>query len=169
MKIIEIELHLFYSLFCIHVFKYSHTHCTIGLMMRNKSSGPFPQGIQLFADRTQDFSIGRIFNTAMPSVNWSHISPDGTHYQNADLEVLSSPSSSNLTIFNPTSIDSGLYRADISSILPEINNCGTNEGDLHSCSDLVLPLLTHNAVLRPVAYYVGADGKVTAVILFIFR
>ena len=127
--------------------------------MRNKSSGLFPQGMQLYAHRTQDFSSGRIFNTAMPSVNWSHISPDGINYHNADVDVLSSSNSSIFTISNPTARDSGLYRADISSILHEINFCGTNEDDLHSCSDLVLPLLTHNAILRPVAYYIGADGK----------
>ena len=60
-----------------------------------------------------------------------------------------------LTILDPNPGDSGIYTAMVDSILFDENVCDS----MLSCDDIYIPLLSHTAITRPIAYEVMVQGE----------
>lgn len=125
-------------------------------MTSNNASGLYPQGIRLFVNRTQDFSSRELLNRVKPYVEWTYNGVTANEINKCiifEQDIITTKGSSILTVTNLLSVgDSCDYRSDIASLLLETNLCDLNGDELPSCNELVLPLLTHTAVTRPVAY-----------------
>ncbi len=117
---------------------------------------------------TEDYSVRSLLWTTfiMPEVQWYRNSKDKAGDGELVLEgprlQLSSSGGGvhSLTIVNPRQNDSGLYTARVSSLQFDTNICPEIEV---LCDEIAIPLLTHNAIARPVAYQFTVTGQVVKI------
>lgn len=92
-----------------------------------------------------------LLQTLSPRVQWYHATTGDALAGGARIQTVSLENGTQtLTILNPhTNDDSGVYEARVSSLETDVNSCQQIEA---SCDEIAIPLLTHNAITRPVAY-----------------
>lgn len=141
-----------------------------GLMTSGTTSGS-ADILQLKAKRTEDSSTRTLLSQVNPLMTWKYSSETGSlnsllfrqlnpFEENSTFTISTNPGCSNLTLQAPDSQDSGIYTAVIDTLMTEQSDCHADNGrEDPPCNDLILPLLTHTAIARPVAYQLKVEGK----------
>lgn len=139
-------------------------------MESGTENGLYPGSVQLKAERTQDFSSRSSFMQAQPFMRWKYSSQieelNLRLYQDLSLLQVNFTytnstrfGSSNLTLLEAVEQASGSYVAEIDTLISEQSVCLINGVEDPPCNVLILPLLSHSAVARPVAYRVIVEGE----------
>ena len=77
---------------------------------------------------------------------------------NSDNTPLLNGGTRTLIIDDLSESDSGVYSAKVTRLIADTNTCWVYGYTADSCDSIAMPLLTHNAIARPVTFEVDVQG-----------